>query len=405
MARVSPSPRSLSALLAPLVLVACSGTSGSPQPPPGQTSDAIVVGLVNTENAPVGSFPDVRRGALAAVRQVDAAGGVKGRQIRLETCTTNGTPESSLACANQLLAKKPVAVIGGVDLGAAASLQALASANVPYVGGTPVTTEALTSRSSFMFTGGTATEVLGEVAYATDTLHVQRLAAVYADVPGLLSTAVGLLGTIVRKKGVSSFKLVPVASDAPDVAPALSAAAAAKPDAVLAVFPGQTCTRVIQGVGAVGLRARMMYPSLCASASALAAGGSTIDGSVIATGYRPFTDTADKDVATYLAALRRYDSSLKPSLLSQAGFSVVMNLAQLLGEAAAPTAAGLLAQLRSARNHPNFMAAPFTCDAKRIPLLGGLCNASVQISVVRGGAVQPVGGWVDTAPVARLVAG
>ena len=388
------------------VIAATAGCSGGSAKPPGQTPNAIVVGLINTEDAPVGSFPDLRRGALAAARYVDANGGVGGRPIRIETCTTNGTPESSLGCTNRLLGKHPVAVIGGADLGAAASLPPLASAGVPYIGGTPVTTEALTSRNAFMLTGGTATEVLGEVAYATDTLHVKRMAAVYADVPGLLSTAVSLLSTIVRKKGVTSFKLVPVASDAPDVTPALTAAAASKPDAVLAVFPGQTCTRVIQGVASIGLRARMMYPSLCASSQALAAGGNGIDGSVIATGYRPFTDTADKDVSVYLSALRRYDSTLKPSLLSQAGFSVVMDLQQLLTEAGSnPTPASLLARLKAARNHPNFMAAPFTCDGRRIPLLGGLCNASVQISVVGNGAVQPVGGWVDTAPVAQLVAG
>ena len=389
-----------------LVAAACSGGGGGAKPAPTVSADnAIVIGLINTEDAPVGSFPDLRKGALAAARYVnDTFGGVAHRPVEIVPCTTNGTPESSQACANTLLNRHPVAVIGGVDLGAAASLPRFQSAGVPYVGGTPVATDALTSNGSFMLTGGTATEVLGEVGYATDTLHVHRMAAVYVDVPGLLSTAVSLLRTIVAKRGVTQFKVVPVQSDAPDVVPALSSVAGAHPEAVLAVFPGQTCTRVIQGVASIGLKTRMMYPSLCAGQQLLSAAGGSSEGSVIASGYVPYTDRTDPDVAVYLSALKRYDSSAKPSLLSQAGFSVMMDLHQLLGEVTGPlTPQALSTVLHAARNHPNFMAAPFTCDGKRITLLRSLCNTEVQISVVHGNALQPVGGWVDTAPIARLV--
>src|SRR5438270_12554507 len=151
-----------------------------------------------------------------------------------------------------------------------------------------------------MFAGGTATEVLGEVGYAAETLHAHRMAAIYVDVPGLLSTAVGLLNNIVRKKGVTTFKVVPVQSDAPDIVPALSSVADAHPDAVLAVFPGQACTRVIQGVSSIGLKATRMYPSLCRGEQLLSAVGGSVDGSVVASGYRPFSDTSDPDVQVYL---------------------------------------------------------------------------------------------------------
>ena len=59
--------------------------------------------------------------------------------------------------------------------------------------------------------------------------------------------------------------------------------------------------------------------------------------------------------------------------------------------------------LHATHDHANFMGAPFTCDGKRIPLLRSICNTTVQISVVHGGKLQPVGGWVDTAAVAKLV--
>ena len=393
---------------AALTLAACShGSSSAPTTSgsSGTPSNSVVVGLINTENAPVGSFPDLRRGALVAERYVnDTLHGVGGRPLKLDTCTTTGTPESSQACSNKLLAEHPVAVIGGVDLGAAASLPPLASNHVPYVGGTPAATEALTSAGSFMLTGGTATEVLAEVAYAVDTLHVTNLAVVYSDVPGLLSQAATLLTTIVHKKGITQFRLFPVEGSTPDVVPVLSAVASRHPQAVIAVFPAQDCARIMQGVASVGLKTHMMYPSFCGSKSVLSAAGSAVEGSVIASGYLPFTDTSDADVSTYLTAVQRYDPSLPPSLLSQAGFSDVMVLQHLLaGIHGSPTPAALTAALQATRNQPGFMSHTFTCDGKQIPLLAALCNTYAQISEVNNGTLQTVGTWVDSAPVARLV--
>lgn len=386
-------------------LAACSGGS---HPTPGPTGTAaansVVVGLINTEDAPIGSFPDLRRGALVGERYVnDTLGGVAGRRLQIVTCTTTGTPESSQACANKLLARNPVAVIGGVDIGAASSLPPLQSAHVPYIGGTPAATDPLTSGGSYMLTGGTATEVLGEVAYAVHTLHVTRLAVVYSDVPGLLSQAASLLGIIVRKEGVTDFKLFPVEGGSADVVPVLSAAAQRHPQAVLAVFASQDCTRIIQGVAAVGLKARMMYPSFCGAENVLAAGGSGVEGSIIASGYTPYVDTSDKGVATYLSALHRYGGSAKPSLLSQAGFSDVVVLRSLLSEVRGSiTPASLAAVLDATKSHPSFMSHPFTCDKKQITLLPALCNTFIQINVVSHGRLQPTGGWTDTGPVARL---
>jgi branched-chain amino acid transport system substrate-binding protein len=400
-------PMAVAVVLAVAVgLAACTGGSstGGPAPSGSTTQPPIIVGLINTEDAEVGSFPELRQGVTAAEGYVDGElGGVDGRQIEVTTCTTTGTPESSQRCANELLAKSPLVVIGGVDLGAAASLPVLQTAGVPYVTGTPSATAALTGDGSFALTGGTATEILGEVAYAVDTLHVDRLAGVYSDVPGLLSDAASLLETIVHRKGVADFRFVPV-SNSPDLVPALTAADERNPDAIIAVFPAQACTRAVQGVDSAGIDARMMYPSFCAADRVFAAGRSGAEGSIVATGYVPYVDRRDKEVATYLDALRAYDPAAQPSLLSQAGFSVLVVLRQLMTETEGElTPAALTKTLQSTRAHPSFMGHAFTCDRHQVPLLGALCSAYVRVAEVHDRKLRPVGGWVDTAPVAALV--
>jgi ABC-type branched-subunit amino acid transport system substrate-binding protein len=230
------------------------------------------------------------------------------------------------------------------------------------------------------------------------------MAVVYSDVPGLLSQAASLLTTIVHKKGVSDFKLFPVEGGSPDLVPVLSAAASRHPQAVLAVFSAQDCARLVQSVAAVGLKTTMMYPSFCAAQNVLKSGGDSVDGSVFASGYHPYTDAADPDVQTYLTALGKYDKTLKPSLLSEAGFADVVVLRQLLSEVTGPlTPQTLAATLTATRDHRGFLSHAFTCDGHQVPLLAGLCNAYAQVSVVKNGTLQPVGDWLDTAPVAKLV--
>ncbi|MDP1807365.1 MAG: ABC transporter substrate-binding protein, partial [Acidimicrobiales bacterium] len=149
-------------VVAGLLAVACSGGGGK-----DQADNAVVLGMINQEDAPIGSFPEAREAAQAAVAHVnDDLGGVNGRPLRLEVCRTNGSPESSAACANSLLEKKPVAVLGGVDLGAAASLPVFEKAGIPYIGGTPALGEELTSGAAWMLAGGVVGDLLGVADYA-----------------------------------------------------------------------------------------------------------------------------------------------------------------------------------------------------------------------------------------------
>lgn len=403
------------ALLVALALTvsACSGAGGgggtSTAPTHRATGTPIAVGLINMEDAPLGSFPELRQGAEAAARYVnDELDGIGGRPLQLVPCTTNGTPESSQGCANQVLSRHPVAVIGGVDVGAGAALPALEKAGVAYVSGSPTSAAALTSNGSYMLSGGTAAEILGEVAYATDTLHARRVVAVYTDVPGLVADAAGLLGIILKKKGVEDFRTVPVPANAPDLTPAIASAQSAHPDTVLMAFPAQACARSMQAAASTGLNAHLFYPSICAEQRVIAAAGSGVEGSYFAAGYVPYVDTADPQVATYRRQLTAYDRSLQPSLLSQTGFSVVMDLRALLAALPADRRsdpAALAAALRATRNQPSFMGHPYTCDGKQVPALTSVCSMSVRILRLEGGSLHPVGDWVDGTPLVRLVSG
>ena len=375
-----------------LLAAACSGGGGEGD------DNAIVLGMVNQEDAPIGSFPEVREAAQAAVDHInDDLGGVNGRRIRLEVCRTAGTPESSASCANQLVAKAPVAVLGGVDLGAAASLPVFERAGVPYVGGTPALGDELTSPAAWMLAGGVVADLLGQAEYALNTLKVKRVGAVYVDLPGLLTTVITAAEVVLRARGVTDVKLVAASADAADFAPPLKAATAGNPDAVVVLFPAQTCARVMSAARSLRVRARMFYPSACASQAVVDAAGPAAEGAYFASAYLPFDDPSP-EVATWKAEAR----VAKPSALSQAGFAVAMNVYALLKDGADSPAA-VTAKLRESAGRPGFMAHAYTCDRKQVALLGAVCNPHVRLLQYRSGTFTDVtGAWVSGADLVRL---
>ncbi|HVF14963.1 MAG TPA: ABC transporter substrate-binding protein [Acidimicrobiales bacterium] len=380
------------------VMAGCGGgESGPGDLDGGLTGQPIVVGLINQEDAPVGSFPDLRLGAEAAVKHANAdLGGVGGRPIRLLACATRGTAESSQACATELVDARPVAVIGGVDLGSAVSLPVLEGAAVPYVGSLPQLGQELTSDGAYMLAGGTVADLLGQAVYALDDLGAKRFGALYLDLPGVLATVVRASEVVLKARGATDVKLVPAKADEADFTPALKAATAGNPDVVFVVFPAQACARIMQASQALGVKAKLFFPSACAERSVVEAAGSAADGAYFGSAYLPLGDPSPE-----VQAWRSRTKS--QGVLSQAGFSAVMNVHRILTEVPEVSPAAVSAALAAARDHPGYMTHAYTCDGRQVPVMKAVCNPHVRILQLRDGRFEDVvGDWVDGAELVSL---
>ena len=391
-----------------LVAAACSddgGDEGANQ----ATGKPLVVGMINMEDAPIGSFPELRRDAEAAVKYVNQElDGVRNRPLQLESCVTSGSPEASQACANQIRAKNPVAVLGGIDLGASASLPIFERAKVPYVTLTPALGDELASPTSFTLAGGLAADLLGEAEYITTTLQAKKVGIVHLDLPGVQEAAVLAARTVLQKRGVTDIKIVSEKADAADFVPALRSATVSNPEVLMAVFPAQGCSRILQAAQALRLQARIFLPSACAAKEVFDAGGAAAEGVTFASGVVPYVNTQDPDVATYREKLERYGGGdATPSLLSQAGFALVMNLHRLLSklEPDKLTGADLTRALQTTLDEPNFMGHPFTCNGRQFPLLPSVCNGYVRLLRYQGEDrfEDVTGNWVSGADLLKLL--
>lgn len=397
--------RLVALLLAIAAATAACGTDDEDTARTGPAGVPLRVGLINLEGSPGGSVKDLRLGVEAAVAYINAElDGVNGRPLRLETCITTSYPEVSAQCAQEMVDKEVAAVIGGVDVGSAASLPILTAAGIPYLGAAPLLPADFATPGAFMFSpGGMANAATA--AFAADTLQARRVAVLQADdLPGGQITELFVKPALLAH-GVQEQDITVVAEQpsAADLAPAVAAANRADPDAIIVLFPPPGCARVMQAASSLEVEAPMLFIGRCGDPAVLEAGGAGADGAYFATSILNVEANADDpDVRTYLEAVRDHgDDELNPGSLDAAnGFATTMTVYERLTTITGrvdPTA--VTAAFSSAVDRPVFMGRSYTCDGKQaIAQWVSVCNVWVRVYQFREGSYRDISGeWRSAA--------
>jgi branched-chain amino acid transport system substrate-binding protein len=368
----------------------------------------IVIGMINQENTPAGSFPENSQAAKAAVAYIDKElNGFEGHPLKLVLCTTVGTPESATTCANKLAAMKPLFITSGVDFGTVASMPILQAAGIPYIGGVPLLAPELTSPNAYFFIGGSAAAFPAEAVYLARDLKAKKVNIIYTD-NAAGAAAAGVFGKnimVTLGMDANNIKLIPEKADAADFTPSMTAANANSPDAILILFAAQGCSRAMQAKQSLGVKAKMFYPGSCADKTVLAAGGAGANGAYFNSETRLFTDTSSKEVVLYRAKLAKYGGKNPVySNFSQDSFAAIMNTYELFKEIgyAKLNSKSLVAKLKSTVNHHNFMGFPYSCNGKRSPF-PSVCNAHVRMVQYQDGKFKDVAGkWISGATLIKF---
>ena len=154
-----------------LALVACKETSGP-----------IEVALALPLEYP-GVAPMVR-GAELAVEQINAAGGIGGRQLRLTKYDDFGDPDSAARVANGIVAGSAAAVIGSAYSGTTLAAAGIFNGPDPIVQLSPTASSpALTDAGTWTFRSCPSDLAYGAALarWAFDSLHLQRAAILYVN--------------------------------------------------------------------------------------------------------------------------------------------------------------------------------------------------------------------------------
>ncbi len=355
--------------------------------------------MINQENTPAGSFPDVRQGAQAAVSYINnSLGGVNGKPLKLTPCITDASPASGANCSRQLISDKVVAVIGGEDFSTSGSIPPLAAAKVPYVGGIPILPAESTSPISFQFSGGSSGAFSAQDQYIAETLKAKKVNIITTANPAGLAAATTFGASLLAKLGITDVKSVQAAADAADFTAPVQQIAANKPDAIMVLFGSPACSRIMQASGSLGLHIPTFYPGSCLTAAEVKAGGAGADGALFNSDNMLFTGN-DPQVVIWRAQMAKYQPKATLSAYSQNGFQSVMNLYEALKKGpATPTSASIIATLSAAVNVPSFMGHPYTCNHKIVAGNPAICSSAQRIIQYKNGTFTDIlNTWVDGA--------
>jgi branched-chain amino acid transport system substrate-binding protein len=236
--------------LAGLAATAC-GTGGAvPGLPP------VRLGALVPVSAPgMSSYAAALR---AAVRGVNARGGIKGRPVELELCDDGGDPSEAQACARQLAADNVIATVGDSSGFSMVEGPILDAMGVPRVGNVPVNSEDLTLPTAFPLTGGLVGLVAGGLV-GMRRRGFQSLFIAWSDTPSGRST-VPTATALLKAAGITLADSTSVPLAASDIGPYVQAAIQSRAQVVLPSLSRSQTLDFVSASRAAGATYAIMLP-------------------------------------------------------------------------------------------------------------------------------------------------
>lgn len=383
-------------------LVACARRSSLGDAVPDEATEAtgepLVLGMINQENTPAGSYPELSQAVQAAVELVNTQlGGVGGRPIEVEVCNTEFSAEGSTACAQRFVDEEVSVVLGGIDV-FGTGIETLEANGIPYVGGIPVSDQSMTSPVSFQFSGGSWGASVAFAQHAATELGAERVAIVYGEF-GSITDAAEYGRATLEDLGIE-VQMVPMPVIATDLGAPLQAAASSDPDAVFVLTADTGCGLAFDAVAAVGLEAQMYYVGACAAPTIVeSVAAERTEGAIFNVEGPIDRDDPDPDTALYTATIEAYGDGLDPIGAGTVTFRSFMNLWAAMAGLDDVTPDAVIDALREGTDVPSFMGHPYTCDGEQIAGLPAACSPQQILGRMEAQDLTQVGDWIDVGAV------
>lgn len=383
-------------------LIACARTStiGDAMPAGEEiaspTGEPLQLGMINQEESPAGSFPDLSASVQAAIEFInEELGGVNGQPIEISVCNSAGTAEGSLNCAERFIDQGVIGVLGGIDI-FGSGIELLERNGTPYIGGIPVSMASMTSSTSFQWSGGAWAASIAFANYIAEELGAARVAIVHGEFDAINQAAE--FGRAVLESHGVNVTTVPFPVISTDLGGPLSTARASNPDAVIILTADTACRPAMESWAAIGPGIPALYVGACADPNVLNSLPSTVtQGAIFNVEGIVDRSVTQPDFDLYQAVLDTYAPSLDPVGAATVTFRSAMNLYAILQtlEPSALTAANLMTALGDTREQPSFMGHPYSCDGKQLADLIAACSPQQILTEFRDGEFIQLGSWRD----------
>lgn len=353
------------------------------------TGAPIPIQFVNLDAT--SSTTAARQGVNAAVKEINRAGGVAGRPLKVTECLTDQTAEKGKACIDQAIAAKP-AVVFSVQPGTASdNLPALTTAGIPYVAQTCNTSTTLGGQyTSFCFGSDFVGLYSSSANYLKSLGTVKKALLTFVNVPAAATGIKAYADPTMVRAGITPVE-VPIPEGTADVTATVAPAIQANsPDAVISLLTGPGCLSTMKLKADQKSTKPFVFPALCTDPDVVSDGGAGAKGSLFVR-QTIALDPKNADVKTYRKAMARFAPGADTDdVYVQAGFAGMMNLAAALKLVPTGTpvdAASATSALRAAKQVPMFLTpgATYTCDGTAFPGLKALCSIQAHVVELQGG--------------------
>lgn len=223
------------------------GSSTATGSPPSKST--VKLGMINSTGAFVSS-PDANAGAQAAVRAINARGGLAGHKLELEICNDKGDPTLAATCAHRMISDKVAAIVSGIGLNDQNSQPILEPSGIPEILARAGSSNALNSDHVYLIAGGTTFSYPVQADYLVKKLNL-KYSYMITDSPNAVVLKKNTLATF-KRNGTDPVAQVMVAPNQADFAPIVAAADKGGSQAALAVIPFQQVPLFARAAAAAG---------------------------------------------------------------------------------------------------------------------------------------------------------
>jgi branched-chain amino acid transport system substrate-binding protein len=380
--------RSVTALLAVgvLLVAACTEDSGDaasdvdPSEALGTENPAegepIQIGYVYDGTTDVIDASAELAAAEAAAQYVnDYLGGVAGRPIELDVCSTDQTPAGASDCVTQMTADEVPVVLNGVTGQAPVLFRPLADAGIP-VFVTAAGDPSIMSAERVHILGNGIVALLGAPAQIAADNDVDRVAMATIDVPAASGALEGAAPAFFANVGIE-VDLVLIPPDTPEVTPNIAAALESDPGEFVVIGDPAFCAKALDGIEAAGFDGQLVIIQQCMD-DALRESATNLEGAALTTFA---TDDPDsEEFRLYQAVMDTYAEDGELGAQAPNGYQAVVGFARamegLTGEVNAETVESALSAMPPTPM-PLADGITYQCDGQQVELATSMCSTDV----------------------------
>ncbi len=340
--------------------------------------DTVRIGLINMEDSPLLSAPEIRQAAEAAVEYVNAElDGIGGVPIELVSCVVTSA-EDAQRCTQEMAADDTiVSVINGVNaFNAFFDFYGMLGGK-PVVGGVPLVESDFNEPTARFFFGGALSAFTGIGRFVVEELGAETVGVLYGQNAAGESSRQAI-DTIFQATGVDA-TYVPVPTPSTDVTPQVTQVAQDF-DAVVVITAAAECAPVMIAVAQLGIAPEtVVYTGTCNDEESMGRGGSEAIGSWMhftLYGNDQTNVPADKVAETELTAYiyDTYGDDIVAGGLAVLGLNSVLNIQALYEEIGLDnlSPATIIATMDDGTPRPSHSGTDWVCDN---PAFTSVCNA------------------------------